>query len=539
MREAGHRLNVQELIAELLEYARGMWRYRWWAAGCAWLVSMLGWFHVFSLPDVYSASARVYVDTKSLMGPIFEGLAISDNLTAQVEAVSRALLTRPNIEAVARRTDLDLRVNTPEEMERLITSLQERIDVQGNRERNVFSISYDDHDREKAREVVAAIVDAFVESSLQGQGDDAEMTARALEAEIGDHEKRLEKAERDLAQFKKDNLGYMPDDRGDYYSRLQQALNAVSQTESQVRLVRQRRDELERQISGEEPVFGIMSNLPAGPASVGCSQQGQIAQLQGELASLRVDFTDKHPSIVSLKEIVAQLEEACGQERAAAAAAGMPAMVPDQPLQANPVYQNLRIQLTSAEVELAGLEAQLSTHRSTVEQLRADVDKIAEVEASLKQLNRDYGVIQSRYQELLERREKLQSKERLDPVTDPVQFRTLEPPFAGFRPVGPNRPMLLAMVLVFAVGFGGAVAFALNQVRPVFFTRRALQRIGGLPVLGSVSMLLSPAEVRRRRMEAYLWGAAYASLVVLMVVAILFEAPGAALLRQLVRGAGA
>lgn len=225
-----------------------MWRYRWWAAGCAWLVSTVGWFYIYSMPDVYSASARVYVDTKSLMGPIFEGLAISDNLAAQVEAMSRALLTRPNVEAVARRTDLDLRVDTPEQMERLITDLQQRIEVQGNRERNVFSISYDDPDREKAREVVAAIVDAFVESSLQGQGDDAEMTARALDAEIRDHEGRLEKAESDLAQFKKDNLGYMPDDRGDYYSRLQLSLNAVSQTESQVREVRQRRDELRRQI---------------------------------------------------------------------------------------------------------------------------------------------------------------------------------------------------------------------------------------------------------------------------------------------------
>lgn len=516
-----------------------MWRYRWWGAGCAWLISMGGWFYVYSMPDIYSASARVYVDTKSLMGPIFEGLAISDNLAAQVEAVSRALLTRPNIEAVARETDLDLRVDTPQQMELLITNLQERIEVQGNRERNVFSISYEDPDREKAREVVAAIVDAFVESSLRGQGNDAEMTARALEAEIRDHERRLEEAENDLAQFKKDNLGYMPDDRGDYYSRLQQALVAVSQTESQVRQIRQRRDELQHQIVGEEPVFGIMSSVTAGPASFGCSQQAQIAQLESELARLRVDFTDKHPSIVASKEIIAQLQEACRQEREAAAAAGLPAVAPGQPLEANPVYQNLRIQLSNAEVELAGLEAQLNTQRTSVAQLRADVDKIAEVEASLKQLNRDYGVVQERYQELLVRREQLESKERLDPVTDAVQFRTLEPPFAGREPVGPNRPLLLAMVIVFAVGSGGALAFGLNQLKPVFFTRRALQRVGGLPVLGSVSMLLSVDEIKRRRREAYIWAAACASLVFLTVFAIIFEKPGAAMLRALMGGVGA
>jgi polysaccharide chain length determinant protein (PEP-CTERM system associated) len=379
-------MNIQQVIAEALEYARGMWRYRWWAAGCAWLISAIGWFHVYSMPDVYAASARVYVDTKSLMGPTFEGLAISDNLAAQVETVSRALLTRPNLEAVARKTDLDLRVDNPQQMEFLITRLQERIEVQGNAERNVFSISYEDPDRDKAREVVAAIVDAFVENSLQGQGNDAEMTARALDAEIRDHENRLVKAESDLAQFKKDNLGYMPDDQGDYYARLQHALNAVSQTESQVRQLRLRRDELQRQIAGEEPVFGIMSGMPGGPSSVGCSQQGQIAQLESEVALLRVEFTDKHPSIVSSREIIAQLQEDCAAEREAAAAAGMPlaSSSGEQPLQANPVYQNLRIQLSNAEVELAGMEAELNTHRGAVSRLRADVDKIAEVETNLK-----------------------------------------------------------------------------------------------------------------------------------------------------------
>ncbi len=532
-------MNVQELIAEVLDYVRGMWRYRWWSIGAAWLISILGCFYVYSMPDVYSASARVYVDTKSLMGPIFQGLAISDNVAAQVEAVSRALLTRPNLESVARRTDLDLRVKSPKEMELLITGLQQRISVQGNREQNVFTISFEDRSREKAREVVAAIVDEFVESSLKGQGDDAEMTARALEAEIRDHESRLEKAERALAQFKKDNLGYMPDDRGDYYTRLQAALNAVARTESQLRETRHRRDELQRQIAGEEPVFGIMSNLPAGPAAVGCSQQGQIAQLRGELASLRVDYTDKHPSIVSLKEIIEQLEAACGKERQAAAEAGVPAMVsPEQPLQANPVYQSLRIQLSDAEVTIAGLETQLATNQSEVAKLRADVDKIAEVEAALKQLNRDYGVIQTRYQELLERREQLESKARLDPVTDAVQFRTLDPPFAAIKPVGPNRPIMLIAALMFAMGAGVAIAFGLNQLQPVFFTRRSLQRISGVPVLGSVSMLLAPDEVKRRRRELYAWGAACASLVLVTGLAVAFQSTGAALLRQLMGGPG-
>ena len=216
-------VNLQEVIAEAREQLRGMWRYRWWTAIIAWVMSGFGWFYVYSMPDTYLATAKVYLDTQSLMDPMFQGLAVQDDLASQAEVVARALLTRPNLEDVARSTDLHLRAASADEMERLITRLQTEIRVAADVRQNTFDIGYEDPDRDKAREVVAEIVNAFVENSLQGQGDDAALTARAVDAEIKNHEERLVYAEDALANFKKANLGFMPDDRGDYYGRLQAA----------------------------------------------------------------------------------------------------------------------------------------------------------------------------------------------------------------------------------------------------------------------------------------------------------------------------
>ena len=152
-------MNIQEIIAEIMEHLRGMRRYRWWGIGVAWVISIAGCFAIYAMEDVYEASAKVYVDTQSLVGPVFEGLALRDNVSAQVEAVSRALLTRPNLEKVARKTDLDLRADSAEEMEILITDLQKEVDVIGNRERNVFDIAFTDPDRAKAKAVVTAIAE--------------------------------------------------------------------------------------------------------------------------------------------------------------------------------------------------------------------------------------------------------------------------------------------------------------------------------------------------------------------------------------------
>jgi len=515
--------NFQDFIAESLHQLRGMWRFRWHMLIVTWALAIPGWAAVYLIPDVYEASARVAVDTNSLLPDLTKGLTANESVINEVDLVREALLARPNLEIVARETDLDLRTHTAAEFEGLITRLQEDIWIYGGGD-NIFDIAFTDEDREKAIEVVAGLLDTFVASSLGAQGDDTDVTARALRMEIDDHENRLSRAETDLAEFKKRNLGYMPEDGSDYYTRLQAALTEASAVERQLRLLRQRRNEIARQLEGEEPVFGIMPSTPE-QATATCSKSSSIAKLRDQLSALRVEFTDKHPRIVKLKESIDVLEKECADELSASGGFAPVYDSKTQSLNANPVYQNLRLQLSNADVEIAGLQSELGSKRRLVTQLRSDVDKIAEVEAELKRLNRDYDVVETRHQELLRRWETLQSSKRLEPVTDNVQFNVIEPPFASVVPVAPNRPILLVGVLIVALCAGGAVAFGLNQLRPVFYTRRSVARASGLPVVGSVSMIMLPEQQVARRRNLAAWIGANLALLVLCGVIIAYHAP--------------
>ena len=527
-------MDLQQIIQEVLDHIRGMWRYRWHMVCVAWTFALIGWVMVYRMPDVFEASARVSVDTNSLLPSLTQGLTANESVLDEVSLVSRALLTRPNLAEVARHTDLDLRAKTPQDFELLISGLQERISVKGGRD-NVFDISFEDTSRQKATEVVSALLSTFVETSLTAQGDDAEMSERALQIEIDDHESRLLKAEADLADFKKRNLGYMPEDGGDYYTRLQTATGLVADIDQKIRLLRQRRNEIARQLEGEEPVFGIMPTTPAQVAAA-CSKSGNIAQLESQLSSLQVDFTDRHPRIVMLKETIAALQAECDAERAQGGGT-VPLVDPEtNSLNSNMVYQNLRLQLSEADVELAGLTEELSSRQRAVYRLREDVDKIAEVETELKKLNRDYGVVEQRHQELLRRWETLQSRKRLEPVTDRVQFNILEPPFAMAEPIAPNRPFLLSAILVVALGAGSALAFGMNQLKPVFYSRRTLSRVAGVPVLGSVSLLVSPSVAAARRRKSLIWVAANVLLLMTGILAIVLADPLVSIIKELTQG---
>ena len=529
-------LDLQALLSEVVDHVRGMWRYRWWANSIAWVVFLAGAVFVSLIPDVYRASTRVFVDTNSLLKPLMRGLTVADNVLDEVQLFSRVVLTRPNLEKVAQKTDLALRAKTPEAFEALIADLQRRVIVTGGRD-NVFSIQYEDANREKAVAVVTALLDTFVESSIGTQDSDTDATERAVANEIKIHEARLRESEETLAKFKQSNLGYMPGEYGDYYKRLQAALANVNQTEEKVRLLSERRDALKREIAGEDPVVGLVV-APARAASPTCPQSGQIAQLKNELAELRVQFTDKHPRVVTLQDTIVHLEEECGASapQRSEQAFDSAGPRPTESLDANIVYQNLKLQLSTAEVDLAELRAQLESGQKTVAELRRDVDKITEVEAQLKQLNRDYDVVQARHQELLKRWEDLMATKRLDPVAGNVKFQRIEPPFAAMDPVGPRRPMLLAGVLLLALGFGLAVAFAANQLHPVFFTRAALGKAANVPILGSITMILSPSAVARRRNEAIAWGGAYVVLILFCAVTVLFASRLSTLLQALTGG---
>ena len=236
-------MNFQEAIAEVFEQFRGIWRFRWWVAGVTWLASALGWLYVTSVPDIYRASARVYVDTNTLLKPLMQGLTAQQNTMNEVQLVSTAVLTRPNLEAVARETDLDLRTNTQTEFEGLITGLQQNIKVTGGGD-NIFRIQYEDSNRDMARDVVAAVLDTFVEDAIGGSGRRCRRSPSVRWPAKSDHEHRLQAAEAALAEFKAKNVGYMPNNSEDLLRRLQNALGAVAGAREKIRQLSERRGEL-------------------------------------------------------------------------------------------------------------------------------------------------------------------------------------------------------------------------------------------------------------------------------------------------------
>src|SRR3712207_3062747 len=101
-----------QILIELRRYAKVGWQHRWKAIALAWLVCIAGWAFVYSMPNQYRASTRIFADADAILSQLLRGIAVDSASTGQVELLQRTLLSRPNLERVATRTGLDLTVTT-------------------------------------------------------------------------------------------------------------------------------------------------------------------------------------------------------------------------------------------------------------------------------------------------------------------------------------------------------------------------------------------------------------------------------------------
>jgi len=105
------------------------------------------------------------------------------------------------------------------------------------------------------------------------------------------------------------------------------------------------------------------------------------------------------------------------------------------------------------------------------------------------------------------------------------EFRVVDPPRVTPNPVSPNRPLLLAGVLLLSVAAGVALAVLLDQLKPVFFEGRALRKVSNLPLLGTVSMLGSPLQAAQERRDVLAFaGSAAAYLLIFSLLIAWFVA---------------
>lgn len=520
---------MKDLLVSLGLVVRGMLRFRYPALLMTWVLLLTGSIAVLLLPSEYRASAKIIVNTETQLLDIAKRFLSPTDMPSELALMTEAVISRPKLLLAAQETGMNLRAESADQEEMLIKSMRERLTLRPD-DRNVYLVAFRDHDRVMAYKVVKSLLDSLLLSTRAKGKDDASNATEFLTSQIAYYEQKLVEAEDRLAEFKRANVGLMPGERGDYYSRLEALNTALDQERAKVRLVATRRDALRRQMEGEEPaLFGLDPNSGGN----GESDSPQIAAYEAQLDGLLLEYTEKHPDVLRLRSLIEQLKS---QQRAQPPkpASLMPeSLVQTGPkLDRNPVYQTMKLQLSRAEVELAERQQKVVDLQRETEKLKGMVDTIPEVEAELAQLNRDYEVNRKQHGALLSELENARLSEGVRDSMLSLDISIIEPPLVPISPIGPNRPLFLAVVFVAALAGGIGLAFVLHQLNPVFLSRREVREELGLPVLGAVGRVRSARDISRERMLSTAWALGCVCLVLVFGASMQFLDYGVSLLHK-------
>ncbi|HEU4621175.1 MAG TPA: XrtA system polysaccharide chain length determinant, partial [Burkholderiaceae bacterium] len=497
-----------EILQQVIAIVRGMWQKRWIAMGVAWLVTIVGMAGVYRVPERYEATARVFVDTQTVLKPLMSGLAVQPDINQQLEMLARTLISRPNVEQLLNNADSRFAGSDSAERDRRIDELIAQIKILGGGRENLYAITYRDTDRERAGRIVQGLVSLFVSSGVGEKKRDSEEARKFIEEQIASYEKKLSESEERLKEFKLRNFGYTGAAQTDYFGRMSTLNEELQRSRTELRSAEQSRDALKRELAGEEPV--LLATPNGGGSGTVSELDGRIESQKKQLDEMLRRYTEEHPDVVGTRRLIAQLEEQKRRELDLRAQSGV-----GQRINAatNPVFQQIKIALADAEAKVASLRARSEDIAAQLSTLRASANRVPQVEAELAQLNRDYEVIKRNYEQLVGRREAALISKDVDSSQRLAEFRVIEPPRVSPRPVFPNRASLTWLVLAAAVGAGVFAAFALSQVFPTFQDARALRQLAQRPVLGAVSLQITPRMRSRERREMVLFGASLAGLL--------------------------
>jgi polysaccharide chain length determinant protein (PEP-CTERM system associated) len=521
--------SVREL---LLGNLRSAWRRRWSGLMIAWLICGIGWAGVYMTPNQYESGARLFVDADTILTPLLRGLAADSIPTTQLEVLQRTLLSRPNLEKLVSKTDLDLSLNNASERERLLARLAAEIKVVPQT-KNLFTINYRDESPKRAHDVVQTLLTIFIESATGGSRTDMENARHFLERQIQSYEQQLRAAEKRRADFRARYIEILPADNNPGVPALEGARSQVQSLEDKLQDALISRDALKREVEKMPPMLVVESGRPSALLNGRQFVKSGLQDAREQLDVLLLKDTDQHPDVIAQRRLIESLKEQPVLVRPAKAGRNASGEL-DQDANTlrrsvpNQVYDQLKVKLIDADTLVISLQRQRDDALRYRERLEKTQREQPGLIAEYQNMDRDYSVLQRNYDALLSRLQSANIAQAADTQADKVKLQIIDPPEIPRLPVAPNRMLLITGVLLGGLCTGGAMVVLFGQLDRSFSSVNDLRTLG-LPVLGGISVL-GLAPLRQHLTAAFRFGAVLTALVCIYGALIAYVLRSAALI---------
>ena len=465
---------MQEQFNQLLDQLRGIWLKRRYILISAWLICPLGWFGVSLIPNTYESTARVFVDTDSILAPLLEGITVEGDTDKKIDLMVKTLLSRSNLERIARMTDLDLKTVGQIQYEIMIQELSSDFLIKKAKRDNIYTLSIQNHDPLLAKKIVAAALSVFIDNTLIDNREESNQALRFLDNQIQDYETKLKSSEGAISKFKKEFSSVLPDYAQGFYAHLNDEKTRFADANLEYVVVNAELSKLKNALynRAESTIFSSVYDQ-------------RIMRLRQGLDSALLNYTSAHPTVKELNTRIWHLKKLKKDEIDAFKQMSDTDKKEQFDLDSNsPIVQELQLKISELEGTAFSLKVKAENYSKRIDVLLDRIDLIPGVEAKLTELKRNYDIYKVQYESLLIRRESAQISNSMEEQTDNIHFKIIDPPRIPTEPVGPKRLLFLLAVTLIGFGSGIGLSFLHSQISPTVITSDQVGKELKLPVYG-------------------------------------------------------
>lgn len=465
------------------------------------------------LPKVYKATTLILVQSQRVPETYVRS-TVTDSVSNRLSTISQEILSRTRLERVISEFNLysDLQQKVP--MEEIVERMRKAIEVrvqENPRERiqNSFTISYEGKEPRTVMMVTSKLASLFIEENLKVRESQAEGTAEFLSKELVNMEDQLKKKEHDIRNYRERNMGQLPQQL-DANLRILERLNQQLQTTSEnVRAAEDRSMLIQSQIDYLKKREALLITRGSGKNLVTSSEDTgserftedplitQLNNLKRDLSNARSKYTENHPDVIDLKRKIDKLEANIKTRQE-----GLTEDNPTTPV-LDPASKRLLAQYTDqlneAQLEVKRLKAEVRNLKEQIVLYQKRIEDTPKREQELTLLTRDYDLLKTNYQSLLDKKIQAQMAENLERRQQGEQFKILDPARLPEKPFKPDRNRILLMGAIFGLMAGLGLTWFRESLDRSFHSVSDVEVYLAIPVIATIPNLKEEQNVSAKR----------------------------------------
>jgi uncharacterized protein involved in exopolysaccharide biosynthesis len=393
-------------------------------------------------------------------------------------------------------------------------------------------VGFEGDDPVLVQKVANELTTLYLNENLKTRTEKAEETYVFLTEEASRLGEEISRLEAELANFKEQHVNELPELRDLNTQSMQRAEREIDNIDTQLSGLEERKIYLQGQLALLDPYAGSGDIL---------SPAARLDALRTEYIRLASRYSPDHPDVTSIKREIAALEQETGYvesaddkrarlrvleqehtvtqknytaehpdvkrlQREIAALEEDLRNPPPAPARAstvtgadNPAYVNLQSQYEAANTGIRSLREQRTRLMSKMEEYERRLLMTPKVEQEYRAIVRDLTNTTERYQNIKAKQMTAEVAQELEKERKGEKFTLIDPAILPEEPISPNRPAIIFLSLVLALGAGvGSAAIAESMDKAVRGTKGLVSVLQMAP-LAVIPYLATEADTRRER----------------------------------------